>query len=58
MTQLSRKVVMKRWKRKGQVAAKYEMKKLHFRSTSNPNQYKELNKDQKDIILESHMFLK
>ena len=33
---------MKRWKVKGLIAAKYEIKHLHFRETFKPRQYREL----------------
>ena len=34
------------------------MKQLHFRDTFKQRHYRELNEDQKNSILESHMFLK
>ena len=58
MAQLSLKAGMKCWKVKGQAAAKYEMKQLHFIDTLNKNYYRDLNEYQKNSILESHMFIK
>ena len=49
---------MKCWKEKGQAAAKSDMKQLDFRYTFKPKHYRDLNEDEKKIILESHMFLK
>ena len=40
---LSLKEDMKRWKVKGQAAAKSEMKQLHFRDTFKPRYHRELN---------------
>ena len=58
MTQLSLKAGIKCWKGKGQSAAKYEMKQLHFRSTFKPKHYRDLNEDHKKSILEYYMILK
>ena len=58
MTHLSLKEGMKHWKGKGRAAYKSEMKQLHLRDKFNPNHYKDLNRYQKKIILESQMFLK
>ena len=33
------------------------MKQLHFRYTFNPKPYRDLNEDQNNSILESHMFV-
>ena len=58
MTQLSLKAGMKCLKVKGRSAAKSDMKQLHFRYTFKPNQYRDINEDQKKIILDSRIFLK
>ena len=49
---------MKIWKGKVLLAAKYEMKQLHFRDTFKKNHYRDLNEDKNNRILESHMFIK
>ena len=34
------------------------MKQIHFRNTFRPKHWKELTQRQKDMVLESHMFIK
>ena len=58
MTQLSLKAGLKEWGQTGHDAAFSEMKQLHFRNTFRPKHWKELTQRQKDMVLESHMFLK
>ena len=58
MTQLSLKAGMKEWGGKARKAAYSEMKQLHLRTTFRPMHWKELSKQQKECVLESHMFLK
>jgi hypothetical protein len=58
MTQLSLKAVMKQWGDKAFTAAHYEMKQLHWRKTFKPKYWRELTTSQREIVLESHMFLK
>ena len=58
MTQLSLKMGLKKWKDKGGLSEKAEMKQLHMRDTFIPKHYKDLDVVQRKSILESHMFLK
>ena len=58
MTQLSLKVGLKEWGDKAVTAAKSEMKQLHFRNTFKPKHWRELTHTQRQMVLESHMFLK
>jgi hypothetical protein len=58
MTQLSLKAGLKEWGEESFTAAQSEMKKLHFRNTFKPNQWRELSQVQRQTVLESHMFLK
>jgi hypothetical protein len=58
MTQLSLKSGLKEWGDKAYIAAESEMKQLHFRNTFKPMHWKELTDTQRQIVLESHMFLK
>ena len=58
MTQMSLKRGLKEWKEKGHDAAYSEMKQLHMRDTFRPKHRKNMSREQKDAILESHMFLK
>ena len=50
MTHLSLKSGMKQCKVKGRASDKSEMKQLHFRYTSNPKHYKEINEEQKKLF--------
>ena len=58
MTQLALKAGLKKWDDKGYDAAYSEMKQLHMRDTFKPMHWSELSKEQRQTILESHMFLK
>ena len=58
MTQLSLKSGLKEWGDNACSAAYSEMKQLHFRDTFRPMHCRKLSKKQKQMILESHMFLK
>ena len=58
MTQLSLKAGMKKWGEHGCKAAYAEMKQLHFWNTFKPKHYHQLSHLQRQMILESHMFLK
>ena len=58
MTQLSLKAGLKAWGQKGHDAAFSEMKQLHLRDTFKPMHWRDLTKQQKLTVLESHMFLK
>jgi hypothetical protein len=58
MTQLSLRVGMREWGQRGRDAAYMEMKQLHLRKTFKPKHWSELNHTQRQMVLESHMFLK
>ena len=58
MTQLSLKAGLKKWGDKAFKAAHNEMKQLHLRDTFKPKHASELTHLQRQMILESHMFLK
>jgi len=58
MTQLSLKAGLKAWGDKAHTAAHNEMKQLHLRNTFKPWHWKDLTHEQKQMVLESHMFLK
>ena len=58
MTQLSMKADMRRWGYKGQNAVSKELSQLHMRDTFEPIKPKNLNKQEYDQVLESHLFLK
>jgi hypothetical protein len=58
MTQLSLKAGLKAWGDKAHMAAHSEIKQLHMRNTFKPKHWRELTADQRNTVLESHMFLK
>ena len=58
MTQLSLKAGLKAWGDQAHMAAHSEMKQLHMRNTFKPKHWRELTADQRNTVLESHMFLK
>jgi hypothetical protein len=58
MTQLSIKAGLKEWGDQAFTAAQSKMKQLHFQKMFKPKQWRELSKAQRQIMLESHMFLK
>jgi hypothetical protein len=58
MTQLSMKAGMKRWGKEARDAVHSEMKQLHFRDTFQPVHYRDLDEQERKMLLESHMFLK
>jgi hypothetical protein len=58
MTQLSLKAGLKAWGNKAHTAAHSEMKQLHMRDTFKPWHWRELSHTQRQMVLESHMFLK
>jgi hypothetical protein len=58
MTQLSLKARLKAWGDKAHTAAQNEMKQLHMRDTFKPMHWRELSHTQRQLVLESHMFLK
>ena len=58
MTQLSLKAGLKAWGDDAYAAAHSEMKQLHWRNTFKPKHLRELSHSQRQMVLESHMFLK
>jgi hypothetical protein len=58
MTQLSLKAGLKAWGDKAQNAARNEMKQLHMRDAFKPKHWRELSHAQRQMALESHVFLK
>jgi hypothetical protein len=58
MTQLSLKSGLKEWGDKAYAAVESEMKQLHFRNTFKPKHWSKLTDTQRQMVLESHMFLK
>jgi hypothetical protein len=58
MTQPSLKAGLKELGEEAFVAAQYEMKQLHSRNTFKPKHWQELSQVQRQIVLESHIFLK
>ena len=49
---------LKEWGDTALAAAKSEMKQLHMRDTFKPRHWSELSHTQRQMVLESHMFLK
>lgn len=58
MTQLSMRAGLKAWGEPAKRAVKDEMSQLHFRDTFRPRHWKDLTKEEKARLLESHLFLK
>ncbi len=58
MAQLSFKAALKTWGNDVLIAAESEMTQLHWRNSFRPVRYQELSKKQKQMILESHIFMK
>jgi hypothetical protein len=58
MTQLSMRAGLKAWGEPAKQAVKDEMSQLHFRDTFRPRHWKDLTKEEKARLLESHLFLK
>jgi hypothetical protein len=52
------KAGLKAWGQKAHDAARNEMKQLHMRDTFKPKHWRELSPIQRQMVLESHMFLK
>jgi hypothetical protein len=57
LTQLTLKAAINKWGKRAETAAEAEMKQLHWRNTFKPVHYSDLSKQQKETILESHIFL-
>jgi hypothetical protein len=58
MTQLSMKAGLKAWGDPAKAAVKEEMKQLHMRDTFQPRHWKSLTPEEKERLLETHLFLK
>ena len=58
MTQLTLKAAIKMWSNDAKIAAESEMKQLHWRNSFRPVKWCELRSEQKQTILESHIFMK
>ena len=58
MMQLSLKAGLREWGVTARTAVKSEMKQLHMRETFRPMHWSELSQSQRQMVLESHMFLK
>jgi hypothetical protein len=58
MTQFSTKAGMQQFKERGNKAMTKELSQLHFRDTFKPVNSKELKKQERRQVLESHLFLK
>jgi hypothetical protein len=58
MTQLSLKTDLKEWGDQAFTAARSEMKQLHLQNTFKPKHWRKLSQVQRQMVLESHMFLK
>jgi hypothetical protein len=58
MTQLSLKSGLREWGDKAYIAVESKMKQLHFCNTFKPMHWSELSATQRQMVLESHMFLK
>jgi hypothetical protein len=58
MTHHSKKADMKHFKERGEQAASKELHQLHFQDTFEPVDPKDLRREERQEVLESHMFLK
>ena len=58
MTQLLLKTAIKTWEKDATNAAEAEMKQLHWRNSFMPKLWNKLSLEQKDKVLESHIFIK
>jgi hypothetical protein len=56
-TQLSLKAAIKAWGKDATNAAKAEMKQLHWQNSFMPKLWSELSPEQKEKVLESHIFI-
>ncbi len=57
LTQMTLKSALKTWGNAATVAAEAEMNQLHWRNLFRPVLWQELTQKQKDMVLESHIFL-
>ena len=58
LTQLSLKAALKQWGEDAHIAVEAEAKQLHWRNSFEPVHYKEIDEDQREQILESHVLVK
>jgi hypothetical protein len=58
MTQLSLKAGLKEWGDQAFTAARSKMNLLHLRNTFKTKHWREMSQVQRQMVLESHMFLK
>jgi hypothetical protein len=58
MTQLSLKAVPKQWGEDAKVAGEAKAKQLHWRNSFKPVHWKDVDKEKRKQILESHLFVK
>jgi hypothetical protein len=58
MTQLSLKAALKQWGKDAKVAVEAKAKQLHWRNSFKPVHWKDVNKEKRKQILESHVFVK
>jgi hypothetical protein len=57
LAQLTLKAAINKWGKRAETAAEAEMKQLHWRNTFKLVHYSDLSLQQKETILESHIFL-
>jgi hypothetical protein len=57
MAQLSMKADITKWGERAKFAISKEMKQLHWRNSYKPRHWHILTKKQKELILESHIFV-
>jgi hypothetical protein len=58
MTQLSLKAALKQWGKDAKAAVEAEAKQLHWRNSFRPVHWKDVDKERRKQILESHVFVK
>jgi hypothetical protein len=58
MTQLSLKAALKQWGKDAKVAVEAKAKQLHWRNSFKPVYWKDVDKEKRKQILESHVFVK
>ena len=58
MTQLSLKAALKQWGKDAKAAVEAEAKQLHWHNSFRPVHWKDVNKERRKQIPESHMFVK
>lgn len=58
MTQLSMKAGLKKHRETGEAAASKELNQLHLREVFQPVDWVQLSKEERQSVMESHMFVK